>query len=347
VGGGRWDTEVYTASTTTRRARGVTDDFEYHTAVKTGKASGIHVDLDPAKVAGPTSPVAGMPIRESRDGPDHPESKPVMAIFDVTGSNIAAARKMQEKLPRLMDIILEKVGMKDPQVLVGAVGDSTPSSFRGMGDKYPFQVGQFESDNRFDEQLRNLILEGGGGGQHRESYGLAYRFAAHHTVHDAWEKRGQKGYMFTMGDEAPWPTVTVADIQNIFGVTAEKDETVQDLIALASEKWEIYHIFCEDGSYKADGPEHIGDDWRKLLGERFVSIADSSLICEFIAGIISMLETSRSVDTVVTHDLGLSGRAAEVVKNALVPIAGRLPAHIATGAVPTGHGTETSGVIRI
>lgn len=338
MGGGKWDTSVYHTATTTRRAKGI-DDFDYHAKVVTGKASGIHPDLDPSKVAGPTSPLAGQPIRESRDNDEHPNSLPVVAIFDVTGSNIRAARTLQGKLPKLMDTVIEKVGLPDPQVLVGGVGDSTC-------DKYPLQVGQFESDNRFDEQLRNLILEGGGGGQHQESYGLAYRFAAYHTAHDAFEKRGKKGYFFTMGDEAPWPTVTARDVQKIFGVSAEKDESIEDLIAKASEKWEIYHIFCMDGSY--DPETHgIGDRWRELLGERFVKIEDSNLICEFIAGIVAVLESARSVDTVVDHDLGLTGHAAKVVKNALVPIAGRLPAHVAAGAVPTAHGGAASGVSRI
>lgn len=339
MGGGSWDTGVYHTATATRRAKGI-DDFDYHAKVSTGKASGIHPDLDPKKVAGPTSPLVGQPVRESRDNADHPESLPIVAIFDVTGSNIRAARVLQEKLPKLMDVILEKVSLKDPQVLIGAVGDSTC-------DKYPLQVGQFESDNRFDEQLRNLILEGNGGGQHYESYALAYRFAAYHTATDAWEKRGKKGYFFTMGDEAPWPTVTKDTVQRIFGISAEADETIEDLIAKGSEQWEIYHIFCMDGSYRPE-THGIGDRWSGLLGERFVKIEDSALICEFIAGIVAVLETTHSVDTVVDTDLGLTGHAASVVRNALVPIAGRLPAHVAAGALPTAHrGGAAGGVTRI
>lgn len=344
MGGGSWDSTAYTTAASTRRSKGV-DDFAYTADVRAGRASKVHATLDASVKAGPTSPLAGQSVRESRDSVDHPESLPIAVIFDVTGSMGGIPKVLQTKLTSLMDVILSKAEVKDPQILVGAVGDSTC-------DRYPLQVSQFESDNRFDEALRNMILEGGGGGQRMESYALAYRFAAHHTASDAFEKRGKKGYFFTMGDEGPWPTVTKRDVKNLFDVEVADDETIEDLIAKASEKWEIYHIFCLDGSHKpADtlsgsyGGKAVTIDarWKELLGERFVSISDSSLICEFIAGIIDTLEGAKSIDHVVTHDLGLSGHAADVIRNALVPIAGRLPAHVAAGSLPTSHSGGTSG----
>jgi hypothetical protein len=264
-------------------------------------------------------------VRESRDSDEHPESLPIAIIFDVTGSMGHIPKILQKKLASLMDVVIAKVGVNDPQILVGAVGDATC-------DRFPFQVGQFESDNRFDEQLRNIILEGGGGGQVMESYGLAYRFAAYHTATDAFEKRGRKGYFFTMGDEAPWPTITREQVMEIFGVAAEADETIEDLLVKAQEKWEIFHLFSMDGSYP--NRDDIHGRWRQLLGERFVKVEDSSLVCEVIAGLIHMLETAHDVDAVV-RDIGLKGSAATAVKNALVPVAtARVPAHIASGDLP-------------
>jgi hypothetical protein len=197
---------------------------------------------------------------------------------------------LQQKLSRLMDVVIDKAGIPDPQILVGAVGDS-------ISDRYPLQVGQFESSNLFDEQLRNIIVERGGGGQSMESYALAYRFAADHTATDAYEKRGKKGYLFTMGDEMPWPTVTAEDVSRLFGVEASEDETVESLIARASERWEIFHLFSLDGSYRND--KRVHDRWRKLLGERLVMVEDSSLVCEIIAGLVHMMETAYDVDRVV------------------------------------------------
>lgn len=337
MGGGSWDSGSYTTAASTRRAAGI-DDFDYDKKVKTGKATGVHTALDPKTVAGPTSPLAGQVVRESRDGPDHPESLPIAVLFDVTGSMGHIPVVLQTKLAKLMDVVLDKAGIKDPQVLVGAIGDSTC-------DRYPFQVGQFESDNRFDEALRSIILEGGGGGQNKESYALAYRFAAYHTATDAWEKRGKKGYLFTMGDEAPWPTVTKEDVRKLFGIEAEGDETIEELLAKAQERWEIFHLFSMDGSYRHETKIH--DRWRKLLGERFVMVEDSSLICEIIAGLIHMLETAADVDKVV-NDLGVSRAAGAAVRNALVPVAAaRAPAHIVKGKLPKTGGAGTRGVTRL
>jgi hypothetical protein len=333
MGGGAWDPRAYSSAKASRAASGV-DDFDYDNKVKTGRARGIHPDLDPKKLAGATSPVAGKPIRESRDSDEHPESLPIAVIFDVTGSMGGIPRVLQQKLTSLMDVVIAKADVKDPQVLVGAVGDY-------HSDQYPFQVGQFESDNRFDEQLRNIILEGNGGGQAMESYALAYRFAAYHTATDSFEKRGKKGYFFTMGDEAPWPTVTAGEVKDIFGVEADGDETVEELLAKAQETWEIYHLYCMDGSYPNSADIH--EKWRKLLGERFVKIDDSSLVCEIIAGIVNMLETAKSVDLVV-DDIGLKGTAAASVKNALVAVSkNRLPGKLASGTLPKA-GTKKGGM---
>jgi hypothetical protein len=337
MGGGSWDPGAYRAAAANRVSKGV-DDFDYDKKVKSGKASGVNANLDPTKVAGSTSPLAGQNVRESRDSDEHPESVPIAVFFDVTGSMGGIPRTLQTKLASLMDVIIAKAHLKDPQILVGAIGDSTC-------DTYPFQVGQFESDNRFDEALRSIILESGGGGQNMESYALAYRFAAYHTATDSFEKRGKKGYLFTMGDEMPWPTVTKNDVLRIFGVEAEGDETVEELIVKAQEKWEIFHLFSMDGSFAT--ATRIHDRWRNLLGERFVKVDDSSLVCEIIAGLIYMLETAADVDTIV-NDIGLKGAAGASVKNALVPVSqGRVPSHVAKGSVPSKRGKGASGVSRI
>lgn len=309
MGGGTWDSGAYTAATYARRASGV-DDFDYTNKVRSGAVTGVHASLDPLGMKNPDPSKYLFPLRESRDSDEHPDSLPIAMIFDVTGSMGGIPKVLQQKLASLMDVIIDKAGVRDPQILVGAVGDSTC-------DRYPLQVGQFESSNLFDEQLRQIILEGGGGGQVKESYALAYRFAADHTATDSFEKRGKKGYLFTMGDEMPWPTVTAADVARLFGVEATEDETVESLIARASERWEIFHLYSLDGGYRDN--KQIQERWRKLLGERLVMVEDSSLVCEIVAGIIHMLESAYDADRVV-NDIGLSGAAASAVKNALVPV---------------------------
>ena len=86
-------------------------------------------------------------------------------------------------------------GIPDPTLLFLAIGDHEC-------DKSPLQVGQFESgDPELDLWLTRTWLEKGGGGNAGESYLLAHYFAAYHTDIDAYNKRGKRGFLFTVGDE--------------------------------------------------------------------------------------------------------------------------------------------------
>lgn len=309
MGGGTWDSTAYEKAAASRRARGVAD-FGHDSNVRSGTASGVHTTLDPLQMKNPDPQKYPFALRESRDSAEHPESLPIAMMFDVTGSMGHIPVVLQQKLKHLMDVVIDKAGISDPQILVGAIGDATC-------DRYPLQVGQFESDNSFDEQLRNIIIEGRGGGQNMESYALAYRFAADHTATDAFEKRGKKGYFFTMGDEMPWPTVTANEAARLFGVQTADDESVEDLISRASERWEIFHLFSEDGGRGSDA--QVQQRWQELLGERFIPVSDSSLVCEVIAGIIYMMESAYNAQQAV-NNIGLSGSSATSVLNALKPV---------------------------
>ncbi len=303
MGGGNWDTSAYTASVSSRRASGLAD-FGHDDDVRRGRASGIHLNLDPRGI---TKSVLGM--RESRDSAEHPASLPIMIAFDVTGSMGEIPRVMQQKLPKLMDIILAKTGVNDPQILMSAIGDY-------HSDKYPVQIGQFESDNRFDEQLRNIIIEGNGGGQGMESYGHSFFQAARLIATDAWEKRGKKGYLFTIGDECFWPELSPGELNAIYDIGAEKGEWVTDLIAEARTRWEIFHIVPTQTGYRGKNASF----WREHLGERVIILDDATLVCETIAGIISMMESAKNVTDTVTN-IGLTGNAGRTLADALSTLA--------------------------
>ena len=119
-------------------------------------------------------------------------------------------RQIHADLPHLHELLLGHKYIPHPQILFAAVGDATC-------DRVPLQVGQFESDNRMDQNLENMILEGGGGGQKTESYELTLYIAARHTAIDCWEKRGRKGYLFIIGDEMAYPLVHRAHVNRLVG----------------------------------------------------------------------------------------------------------------------------------
>ena len=185
MGSGRWSTNVYDAAARFRAATGASA-FAY----SDGGAAHVHPGLNPF----------GVPLRESRDSGEHPQSLAIAVLFDVTGSMRWVPRALQAKLPQLLGLLLRKGYVAHPQIMFGAIGDATC-------DRAPLQIGQFESDNRMDDDLSRILLEGGGGGQKTESYELALYFMARHTAADCYERRGRRGYLFVIGDEMAYPRV--------------------------------------------------------------------------------------------------------------------------------------------
>jgi hypothetical protein len=266
MGSGNWSTNVYDAAARYRAAAG-TDAFAYSDHVTTSAPrSGwrAHQSLDPH----------GLTVRESRDSDEHPTSLAISVLFDVTGSMGGVPRVLQTKLPDLFGLLLRKGYTEHPQILFGAVGDATC-------DRVPLQLGQFESDNRMDEHLGNILLEGGGGGQMTESYELALYAMARHTALDCYEKRGRRGYLFLIGDEMPYGKVKAREVREVLGETISRDIPVQQILAELQRTFHVFYILPAGASYV--GNSEVLGLWRRLLGQNVIELDDLGAVCETIA----------------------------------------------------------------
>ena len=148
--------------------------------------------------------------------------------------------------------------------------------FLGIGDHYsdeaPIQVGQFETSDELTEKwLKAIFIEGGGGGNNGESYLLAWYFAAFHTKIDAFEKRGIKGTLITIGDEPCHSCVEKSVVQNLFG-NGEKDAVASELLKEARKKWDVYHITINDWAEERYGS---AAKWDKLIGGDHLAVSES------------------------------------------------------------------------
>lgn len=320
MGSGRYDADIHARTTTSKLAAHGTA-FAYSS---TAHAAGIfeaHETMKPGLVAGPTSPFVGSVMRESVDTDEHPESLPIAVFFDMTGSMRDLPALLQSKLPKLYGLLMAKGYVEHPQIMFGAIGDC-------YSDRVPLQVGQFESDNRADENLENLFLEGGGGGGNHESYELAAYFMAKHTHCDAWEKRGKKGYLFLIGDERIYAKISKEAVKNLIGDTLQEDMDTRELFDLLKQKWEIYFLFAEQGSYEFDQVvgHGAGDAtaiaWSELLGQNALRLEDASAICETIALAIGMQEGEIDLDTGLGHlrETGSDEKAIESANRALATV---------------------------
>jgi hypothetical protein len=245
-------------------------------------ARGMKEAYDPARIT----------KRESCDSPDNPASTPVIIGVDVTGSMGSLA---EELIVRGLNVtfteLLNRKPVSDPHVMAMAIGDATC-------DRAPLQVTQFEADIRIAQQLTDLWLEGGGGGNRGESYSLAHVFAGLKTVHDAYAKRGKKGFLFTVGDEPNLDGVSREQLQRVLGVPVERDMTAQDCVDVASRTYEVFHIIV-DGSYAARDLKGVRETWNPILPQRVIHLKDPSKLSETIVSAIE-LASGRDHETVVS-----------------------------------------------
>src|SRR5438034_512080 len=250
MGSGRWSTNVYDAAARFRAATGASA-FAY----SDGGATRVHPALDPF----------GVTVRESRDSAEHPRSLAIAVLFDVTGSMGGVPRVLQAKLPQLLGLLLRKGYVTDPQILFGAIGDATC-------DRAPLQVGQFESDNRMDDDLGRIVLEGGGGGQMTESYELAMYFMARHTSIDCHEKRGRRGYLFVIGDETAYRRVKPDEVEAVIGDRLAEPVHLRRIVDEVRAKYDTYYVLPAGSAYARDAS--VLGFWRELLGQNAIELDD-------------------------------------------------------------------------
>ena len=224
----------------------------------------IHEQMDPK----------GVSIRESRDSETHPNSIPIIIALDLTGSMGHIPHELvKDGLPKIMSGIIQH-GIPDPQVLFLGIGDHEC-------DRAPLQVSQFESgDEELDMWLTRTYIESGGGGNAGESYSLAHYFAATHCVTDNWDKRKQKGLLFTIGDEPNLKSYPSTALKEITGNGDVATFTDREILEKAQEKWDVYHIM--------PGKETRGarEYWKDLLGQNLIWVDKSEMVADAIRDIV-------------------------------------------------------------
>jgi hypothetical protein len=181
-------------------------------------------------------------------------------------------------LGTLFTEIYQRKPITDPQLMFMGIGDA-------FSDRSPLQVSQFESDTEIMlEQLKALWIESNGGGNGGESYNLAWYFAAFHTSTDSFEKRGEKGYLFTIGDEPPHDSLPENAIKKIFNDDVSETMSSKSLYKAASKFYEVFHLLVN-----RPGQSNI-DRWRDIMGERLILLPDHRLLSEVIVSTVEVIE---------------------------------------------------------
>jgi hypothetical protein len=203
--------------------------------------------------------------------------------------------------------IYDRKPVSDPHIMCMGIGDVE------AGDDAPLQITQFEADIRIGKQLEKIFLEHGGGGNSHESYHLPWYFAAMHTGIDCFEKRGKKGYLFTVGDEQPPHKLLADEINRVMGTKPQNDYTAQQLLTMASRMFEVYHIMVEEGSHFSGHGKQVVKEWTDLLGQRAIRLSDHTKLAEVI---VSAIQVNEGTD-VATVSKSWDGQTSLVVSKAI------------------------------
>lgn len=278
MGNARFDSTSY-------RSYSTTHNLEKASRAQVFTNRNLDPGLDPAKIV----------LRESCDSYVNPNSTPVILGLDVTGSMGFVAEAIAKKeLPGLMEGIYMEKPISDPHLMFMGIGDIAHGF---SGDTSPLQVSQFEAGAiELIEQLRKIYLESGGGGNGFESYDLAWYFAAHRTKIDSID-RGQKGFLFTIGDEPPPPAHGSLPYDRLARVFGSKDipqpESRDELLKKVQEKYVVFHIVAEEGNHYSYSPNSVEGPWNEILGPNVIYMKDHTKLSAIV---IATLKVAQGAD---------------------------------------------------
>ncbi len=304
MGAGRFDPSDWVAYASSTAATKPTVDHIY-------TRHSIDPGLDPKSIT----------IRESRDSAANPASTALIVGLDVTGSmGVVLDEMARRSMGALIEEIYGRKPISDPHMMILGIGDVEC-------DASPLQATQFEAEvTPLTAQLEKIHLERGGGGNGYESYAIAWLFAAMNTSIDCFEKRGKKGYLFTVGDEEPTPILRKKDLERVLMSPPETDLDAAQLLEMVSRTYHVFHVMVEQGSHYRTSGDIVKRDWTKLIGQRALPLSDHSKLAELIVSAIQVNEGA-DVDAVVKS---WSGATSVVVAKG---IAGLPSAGAATGVV--------------
>lgn len=325
MGAGTWSTAGYYANTKAKLDSGTT--FGYDRDARMSGRMEPHESLDP-KI------VAKNGVIESRDNPDHPNSVPIILGVDQTGSMGRIPRVFQEKLAGIFDLIMLRGYIEDPQISIAAYGDTHADPIRTT-----VQFSNFESDNRVDEALDNLLLYGHGGGNGGETMtGIWYMM--NKVVSDAWEKRNKKGYAFFVADEIALDLLP----EHVKGFVGDGEPvgpiTAVELAKSIQEKWEVYILLIDNVAAKIQKSEEF---YTNLFGKQNVLVLeDADAVAETVALAIGVREGTVDLDE-AEDDLKSVGSNELAVRTSVKAVQNAGLANLSRGKVAKVNTTLTFG----
>jgi hypothetical protein len=215
---------------------------------------------------------------------------PIVVIGDSTGSMGDSARVVHDKRPLLWGQIEHHGYLADPAMSIAVVGDHTDN-------QWPFQVSDFENDPaKIDEWMKRCFLEGGGGGTMHESY---LEIAFYYSRAVEWKARkGRKGYLFMIGDEAPYAKVTPAVAKKHFGIALDESISAEEVMKELRKRFHVFFLQVPYNGGKDPGAtQEVTEAWKPLLSQSVISLTEPNSVVDVMLGLIATIEGVRTLDS--------------------------------------------------
>jgi hypothetical protein len=198
---------------------------------------------------------------------------PLMILCDVTGSMGSWPATIFSKLPYL-DLEGKEYLGPNMEISFAAVGDA-------HSDRYPIQIRGFKAGTDLEKELKQLVIEGGGGGQSSESYELTALYYAR----NAKMPNAVRPIMIIIGDEGFYETIT-KDHAKLAHVSLENSRINTD--ELFKELQEKYSVYLIRKPYDNGGEDAIQRRWEKLIGKEHIAMLPSAdRVVDVIFGILA------------------------------------------------------------
>ena len=210
---------------------------------------------------------------------------PLVIACDVTGSMGEWPAVIFSKLPYLELEGKEYLG-ETMEISFAAVGDA-------YSDNYPLQVRKFAKGKDLEKRLKELVIEGNGGGQTSESYDLAALYYARNVD----MPKAIKPIFIFIGDEGLYEHIDKAQAKEWARTDVEGRLSTPQVIKELQAKYSVYLVRKMYGSDSGDGMSgdnrRIGKQWEEYLGADHIAILPKAdRVVDVIFGILAK-ETGR------------------------------------------------------
>jgi hypothetical protein len=198
---------------------------------------------------------------------------PIVIAVDVTGSMSTWPASIFDRLPLLYQTLANY--KQDLEISFAAIGDATC-------DNYPLQVNGFAKGPALDDNLRALCAEGGGGGQHMESYEL---FGYYMNSSNVLVPKAKSPFLIIFGDEGFYENIHPDQVKHYIGHDIQSPMDSLAMWKSLSTKFDTYLLHKP---YSDSLDKTIIAQWSDALGpQKIIQLYDEERAVDVAIGLIA------------------------------------------------------------